>query len=111
MAFTIEVGVLGTKQVVTVRGEVDLATAGMLRTSLRDAVASSRHVVIDLADVPFMDSTGLGVLADAADRAGANDTHLVIARPARIVKNALRLVRIDVLIEVYDTLDAAISAE
>lgn len=111
MAFSVESAISGARIVVTVRGEVDIATAGTLRTHLREAVAAARHVVVDLGDVPFMDSTGLGVLADAATRAREHDTHVVIARPHRIVKNALRLVQIDAVVRVYDTLDAAMAAD
>jgi anti-sigma B factor antagonist len=52
--------------VVTLAGEVDLSTAPALRerlASLIDGGASS--IVVDLRQVSFMDSTGLGVLMGA----------------------------------------------
>lgn len=45
-----------------VSGEVDLATAGDLEKALTDAAGSS--VVVDLTEVPFMDSTGLNALVN-----------------------------------------------
>lgn len=48
--------------VLSVSGEVDLATAGALETALTDAAGS--NVVVDLSGVPFMDSTGLNALVN-----------------------------------------------
>jgi anti-anti-sigma factor len=52
-------------QRVALRGELDLATAGHLETALSEA---SRPVVLDLTRLTFMDSTGVRVLLEAAER-------------------------------------------
>jgi anti-sigma B factor antagonist len=107
--FGIEAATSGRHLVVAVRGDVDIATAPALRDALADAVKRSAAVVVDLADVPFLDSTGLGVLVAAANRARAGGRTLVIARPRQIVRNALRLVQVDTVIDVYDSLDDALA--
>jgi anti-sigma B factor antagonist len=113
VAFAVDAATSGGHVVLTVRGDVDLATAPLLRDrlshALSDAVAGSPSVVVDLAAVGFMDSTGLGVLVSAHHRAAASGRRLVIARPQRIVRNALRLVQVDTVIDVYDTLDDAVA--
>ena len=49
---------------VAVAGEIDPATAAYLRQRLLTLVgAGQRQFVIDLADVSFMDSTGIATLA------------------------------------------------
>ena len=49
--------------VVTVAGEVDVYTAAQLRTALDEEIAAGRAwLVVDLDEVSFLDSTGLGVL-------------------------------------------------
>ena len=55
--------------VVRVRGEVDLATAGDLATSIAAASADG-PLVIDLSGVSFMDSSGLRELLMVADERG-----------------------------------------
>ena len=95
--------------VLSVRGDVDLATAPELRARLAGAVDEFGAVVVDLGEVGFMDSTGLGVLVASHHRAGALGHRLVVARPQRIVKNALRLVQVDSVIDVYDSLDDALA--
>ena len=49
------------------RGELDLATAERLEAALSDA---GTPVVLDLKRLTFMDSTGVRVLLEAAERAG-----------------------------------------
>ena len=110
MAFAIEASPAGRAVVLVVRGDVDIATAPTLRERLSDAVGTYPHVVVDLEAVPFLDSTGLGVLVAAHNKAQSSGATLVIARPQRIVRNALRLVQVDTVIDVFDTVDAALGA-
>ena len=95
--------------VLSVRGDVDIATAPELRARLLDAVHAYVTVVVDLGEVGFMDSTGLGVLVACRNRATTLGHKLAIARPQRIVRNALRLVQVDTVIDVFDTLDEALA--
>jgi anti-sigma B factor antagonist len=110
MAFAIEDRPGTAWVVLAVNGDVDIATAPELRTRLARAVDGHPAVVVDLAAVGFMDSTGLGVLVAAYNRAAAAGRRLVIARPQRIVRNALHLVQVDSVIDVYDSLDDAVAS-
>ena len=107
MRFAIETSEAGGHLVLAVRGDVDIATAPVLRERLTQVLANPRSVIVDLDGVGFMDSTGLGVLVAAYNRAVATGAMLVLSRPQRIVRNALRLVQVDAVIHVYDTLDEA----
>jgi anti-sigma B factor antagonist len=74
------------RSVLTVAGEVDVYTAPELQTRIT-ALADSgqRQLVIDLAGVGFMDSTGLGALVAARDHVIATGGDLTLARvPARV---------------------------
>jgi len=108
--FAIEAFPEGRHVVLAVRGDVDIATAGTLRDELAATITRYEGVVVDLDDVPFLDSTGLGVLVAAYNKAAGEGRKVVLARPQRIVKNALRLVQVDAVIDVYDDLDAAKAA-
>src|SRR5258708_1384585 len=59
--------------VVTVTGEVDLVTCGVFRDGLLRTVTddNGRGLVVNLAEVSFLDSTGLGVLAGVWHRVEA----------------------------------------
>ena len=66
--------------VLTVHGDVDLMTAPLLREAMRPVLARQRGaVVVDLSEVPFMDSSGVHVLVEALQRLGSQNRRLAIA--------------------------------
>jgi anti-sigma B factor antagonist len=59
----------GDWAVLTVSGELDLATGPAVRECLHELIDGGvRHVVVDLRQVGFLDSIGLGVLVAAYRR-------------------------------------------
>ena len=75
-----------------IRGEIDLGTAPALERELHDAERSElRRVVLDLAALDFLDSTGIHLLIDAQHRAETNGHHLVLTRVPRHVDRLLTL--------------------
>lgn len=74
--------------VVSVAGELDVATTPQLRNHLTEALGEGcPTVVMDLTGVTFVDSTALGVLIEASKRCDANGgtLRIAIAEP-RILK-------------------------
>lgn len=88
----VDVTEAGTGVHVTVTGEVDSASAPVLRREL-DAVLDARpaEIVLDLRGVGFLDSAGLSVLAAAHRRAGAEDVRLRVVAYGRAVKRPLQI--------------------
>jgi anti-sigma B factor antagonist len=89
--------------VITVVGEVDVATCGLLREGLLRVVTDEnyRGMVINLAGVNFIDSTGLGVLVGVWRRVTATDTCLALAMPSRQVKNILDTTGLTKVLSIY----------
>jgi anti-sigma B factor antagonist len=54
--------------VVRLEGEIDISTSENVVHELTKAAALSDDVVIDLQDVTFIDSTGIGLLAQAMNK-------------------------------------------
>ena len=73
----------GGTAVITVTGEVDIATVGGLRERLFALADTSRSVIVDLDQVSFIDAAGLGALVGAARRADIHGASLqvVCGRP------------------------------
>ncbi|MFI9614498.1 STAS domain-containing protein [Streptomyces sp. NPDC052023] len=66
VAFKVTGGEQGDWAVLHVSGELDLVTSPVLRQRVHDAVAEGRHsLVLDLSEVWFCDSSGVGVLIAA----------------------------------------------
>ena len=58
-----------SRPVIVVRGEIDVATSPSLRSELASVLAlRPEEVTLDLRDVTFVDSSGLGVLVGALKR-------------------------------------------
>ena len=102
--FQIEERSEGGATIVTVSGEIDVATAPQLQESLHGLIAQGRSsLVIDLLAVTFLDSTALGVLVGALKRCReqGGDLQLVMA-DARIMK----IFEITGLITVFPIVDS-----
>lgn len=81
----------------TLRGELDVASCSALEEVLTAVVGpDTPTVVVDLAGVPFMDSSGFGALL-AAHRAGAS---IVVRSPSRQVRDLLKLVAVPGVVDV-----------
>jgi anti-sigma B factor antagonist len=77
---------------VTIEGELDLATAPVLDATLADVERNGTStVLLDLAQVRFMDSTGLRSLLSARRRAEAAGRRLRLANPSPDVERVLDL--------------------
>jgi anti-anti-sigma factor len=85
----VESTVQGGQLVVKVRGDVDLSTAPLLRQLLLEQVARTTGTLrVDLADVPYMDSSGVGTLVYVKreiERAGRRIVLLGLCPPVRSV--------------------------
>lgn len=77
---------------VLVEGEVDVSNADELRDAVDCALAHDAHeVTVDLSQMPYIDSTGIGVLVGAAHRAADAGKKLVVASPQKNVARVLGL--------------------
>lgn len=96
--------------VVAVAGELDVYSVPRLQSELRRVMATGRFtVVVDLTDVAFMDSSGLGVLVSAHKRMLAVRGTLRVVTDQPLVLKLLRITSLAGVLAVYPTLDAALA--
>ncbi len=92
----------------SVEGDLDLASAPSLKWALADVQsAERRHVVVDLSRVGFIDSTALGVLV-GAQRALDPGVRLAIACSEENVLRIFELTGLDGMFEIVPTLQDAL---
>lgn len=79
--------------VVELRGELDLETEGGLKSLLVDLANERRPrcIIIDMARLTFVDSTGIGALAAGYRAAARNRVSFVVRDVAPQVERSLRL--------------------
>lgn len=89
----------GSAMVYRLRGSLDLATAPSMRAALLEAANAGKHeIIVDLTQVEFLDSTGLGALIGAHRRAVENGGHVrLIVNEGQI----LRLLTITGLMRIF----------
>jgi anti-sigma B factor antagonist len=82
----------GEPLVVTVRGEVDLATSPELESIVQQAFAvGPQSVLLDLGGLTFIDSSGLRVLVALSNDARAREAKLVLRNVPRHAERVLHL--------------------
>ncbi len=104
--------VAGDDGVVVVRltGELDLHNAPVLRETLfRCAEQGPERLVVDLADVTFLDSTVLGVLIETRTKL-PNRRGFMLASPGLEARRALEVSGLDRHLSVHETVDDALAA-
>jgi anti-sigma B factor antagonist len=88
----------------------DARLAPDFRTQLTELSQSvDTHLVIDLTQVRFMDSSGLGAVM--AGYKMLRGKKLSVVNPQRAVKELLKLTRMDQLITCYESIDDAIAVD
>jgi anti-sigma B factor antagonist len=95
---------------VTVKGEVDIATVAKLRERLFEFAASGQPLIVDLDGVSFIDSAGLAALVGAAKRAAAHGGRLQVVSARRQTRQLLRLTGLDSQIPLARTLREAVES-
>jgi anti-sigma B factor antagonist len=104
VSIAIEGAVSGGLAAVAVRGELDIRSAPDLRTWLAKVLDDGAvQLVLDLSEVGFMDSSGLGVLVGAHKRLARLGGRLSVVGVSPIVA---RLLTVTGLSRVFDTRDA-----
>jgi anti-anti-sigma factor len=96
--------------VVRLAGQLDLFAAADVKQRLVAAVdGGHRRLVLDLAEVSFIDSSGLGTLIGALKAARQAGGDLRIARPAEQTRVVLELTTLDRVLHPYATVEAALA--
>jgi anti-anti-sigma factor len=87
--------------VVSTRGELDLLTLEPFVDAINLAATTARVVVVDLAEVTFIDSSGLSALIASRDHTGID--RLTLRNPSDIVRRLLALADVEDLFGLADS--------
>jgi anti-sigma B factor antagonist len=101
----------GDVPVLAVRGEVDVYSAPALKDKVGELLTSGvSTLVVDLSDVAFLDSTGLGALVEARSATSeAGGSLPLVCSQERILK-LFTITGLDGVFRISPTLDEALAA-
>jgi len=98
----------GNAHVVTLRGATRLDEPEELAAQLSQLIQdSSPHLILELSDLVFLTSAGIGAIVSAHNRARTFNGRVSVVNPKPEVAGLLRLTRVDQLASVFPTLEAA----
>lgn len=99
----------GEACVIVVRGEIDVYTSSGLRERIVGAIDEEgcTDLIVDLQDVGFIDSSGLGVLVGGLRRARERGGALRLVCTRESILKTFRITGLDKVFPVFATLDEA----
>jgi len=97
---------------VTPHERIDAACAPALREKLHNLLDNdTANLVVDLSQVPFMDSAGMAVLVSALKRARQHGGDVKLVWPqSEAAQRILKLTKFDRVFDIANSLDAAVKA-
>jgi anti-anti-sigma factor len=97
--FEIALDFSADQTILRVRGDLDLLTAAPLHAAM-SALVDHREadIVLELADLTFMDASGLGVIADISARLATSSRVLVVRSPPAMTRRILEITQVSDLI-------------
>ena len=98
--------------VLELKGTITLGGGDVtMRDRIKDLLGQDqKKIVIDLGDVSFMDSTGLGELVAAYTTARHQQATLKLANLTKKIKDLLSITQLAAVFETYESLDEALAS-
>ena len=97
--------------VIHLKGEIDLHSCEGFRNQLRDLIAERHYnIVVDLAQVPYLDSAALGVLVDAVRRVNEVGGGIHLAATTPFVRRAFEITRLAKIFELNPTVESSLES-
>ena len=99
--------------VLSVEGIIKLGrSAEFLAENLKSILdTEGGHVLLDLSQINYIDSTGIGELVAYLGRFAESGRHLVLVNPSERIRKLLAISQLEQLFTIYDDLDSALAGE
>jgi anti-sigma B factor antagonist len=110
MILDISVRKQANSQVIKLRGNLKLGVAADSFKQLLDELAENNEtqIVLNVEEVPIMDSSGIGVLVRGLTSMKQRGGSIKLVKPSKMVLQTLKLVAVMNLFEIFDDDDAAV---
>lgn len=96
--------------IIQLMGEIDLETSPQVRKILLDTVEKSEKLLIDMASVTYIDSSGIATLVEAFQRAKKKEGQMAFVSLNPAVVRVLALARLDTVFTIHADVESAIHA-
>ncbi len=96
------------RSIVALEGEVDLESSPEVRALLLERVGAGKAVLVDMARVTYIDSSGIASLVEAFQLARKQGSEFGLIRVSEAALRVLQLARLETVFAIHETLAEAI---
>lgn len=97
--------------VIALDGEIDLETAPTVRTTLLEHLKKGKNLLIDLAQVTYIDSSGIASLVEGLQMARKQGHDLALVSVSQRAHRVLELARLDKVFTLHADIASALAAQ
>lgn len=99
---------VGNVQVVAVHGDLDASNIQNFRNIVLPMLSSPIKLLIDLTEVPFIDSSGMGAMISCHRTATAAGGKVQLCCLSEQVRSAFELIRLNLVLDICETRQGAL---
>ena len=93
---------------IAIAGDFDYSCSTVLRGTIREALDKKpQRMIIDLKDVPYMDSSGVAVLVEALQAQTKGKRKLAVCTLQDKVRGIFEIARLDMVFKIFSTVEQA----
>lgn len=102
----------GPVSIITFDGEIVFENSNKTKNKAKEIlrVEGVDQVIVDLSRVPYLDSSGVGVLISLFKSIREKEGRLVLASPTKKVERVIELTLLHRIMEVYDNVNEAMES-
>ncbi len=105
----IDIETIESSVVIAPLGDIDLSKSTELRNAIRPLIETKPNkIIVDLSDVPYMDSSGVATLIEGLQLANQADILFVLCELSDGVQSIIELSRLDQIFTILDSRDEAL---
>ena len=89
--------------IITLTGEIDLQTSPKAREQILQTLKNNQHVLVEMADVEYIDSSGIASLVEGFQDAKSRKLNFGLVNISAATRQVLALARLDKIFPIFDT--------
>lgn len=101
----------GSCSIITLTGDVDLETSPQAREQILQALKNNQHVLVDLSEVEYIDSSGIASLVEGYQDAKGRNLSIGLVNISDAARQVLQLARLDQVFPIFDNVDDGLAAQ
>ena len=105
--FVVDIKEEGKALVITVKGDIDAYHSASFKQRVREKIkeTSKDVIAIDMSEVPYVDSAGLGSIVSLVKESKQNNKDLVLVALQPQVRKIFEMTKLDKVVRIVDTLE------